>query len=208
MTREELDNMDMSELINSLNTSIEDIRNHPTKIDETPSNLEIMVRGVQDAEGIKSLFSPQVDNLINKMFKSIENMDFAKIIENKDLIMLFADKIFGQGSFQGPVSTTVLNTIQSTVNSQKYMEMSSHLGKTVTTLKRLNLLMKNLQRNKKRFRRGTEEYEKYKEAVYAIKQVLKFSARIYYNRKLINKQVYKGIHNIIHEDYEVDSPLI
>lgn len=208
MTREELDNMDISELISSLNDSIEDIRKHPTKIDELPSNLEIMVRGVQDAEGIESLFSPQVDSIINNMFRSIEKMDFSKILENKDTLLFIMDGIFGKGSFRGPVSQTVLNSISATVMSQKYNEVHNHLPKTLNTMRKVNMIMRNLNRNKKNFERGSDEYKKYKEAVYAIKQVLKFAARVYYNRKLINKQVYKGIHNIVHEDYEVDEALI
>ena len=202
-----IDNMSITELIDSINSSIEDIRNHPTKITELPSNFEIMVRGVQDAEGIESLFSPKVDKIISSMFSSIEKMDYTKILENKDIIMRIMDGIFGKGSFRGPVSTTVLNSIQATVMSQKYNETKKYLGKTLNTLRKCNLVMKNLQRQQKNFKRGTEEYEKYKEAVDAIRAVLKFTARVYRNRKIINKKVYKGIHNIIHENYEIDEAL-
>jgi len=92
------------------------------------------------------------------------------------------------------------------MQSQKYMLMKSHLGKTVTTLKKYNLVMKNLKKAGKPL--SGEEAKKYKEAVYAIKRVLKLVARIYRNRKLVNKQVWKGLNNIVHEDYEIDEALI
>ena len=85
--------------------------------------------------------------------------------------------------------------------------MKSHLGKTITTYKKILLVMKNLQRGKRQFEKGSDERKKYIEAVRAIKKTLKFVARIYKNRKIINKQVWKGLNNIVHEDYELDEEL-
>lgn len=211
MDIETLNSAQLSELITSLSNSMEDIRSHPVTVadeKDLPSNFEIMVRGINSADGIDTLFSSEMDTLISRMFEWVENGDYMKILENKEVIQSFTDAIFGKGSFQGPLSTSVLNNISATMQSYKYNSMKSHLGKSVTMLKKYNLLLKNLKRESKKYKDDKKMYEDYKEAIYAIKQVLKFAARIYYNRKLINKKVYNGVHHIVHEDTDYDEPLI
>ena len=197
----------LNELITSLNSSIEDIRQHPTKVDRIPSNFEIMVRGISSPSALDMLFSPKIDDLLNNLFKQIETGNFDKILSNQDSIEQLMNSLFGEGSFKGPVSQSVLNSISATVQSRRYQEMKSNLGKSIVALKKVNLVLKNLQKNKKQFKDKPEEYKKYKDAVYAIKQVLKFAARIYRNRKIINKKVFDGLNNIVHEnfDFEMDN---
>ena len=197
----------LNELITSLNSSIEDIRQHPTKVDRIPSNFEIMVRGISSSSALDMLFSPKIDDLLNNLFKQIETGNFDKILSNQDSIEQLMNSLFGEGSFKGPVSQSVLNSISATVQSRRYQEMKSNLGKSMVALKKSNLVLKNLQKNKKQFKDKPEEYKKYKDAVYAIKQVLKFAARIYRNRKIINKKVFDGLNNIVHEnfDFEMDN---
>ena len=197
----------LNELITSLNSSIEDIRQHPTKVDRIPSNFEIMVRGISSSSALDMLFSPKIDDLLNNLFKQIETGNFDKILSNQDSIEKLMNSLFGEGSFKGPVSQSVLNSISATVQSRRYQEMKSNLGKSMVALKKVNLVLKNLQKNKKQFKDKPEEYKKYKDAVYAIKQVLKFAARIYRNRKIINKKVFDGLNNIVHEnfDFEMDN---
>lgn len=198
----------IKELIDSLNNSIQDIREHPTKVDRIPSNFEIMVQGVMDANGLDMLFSPKVDNLLNSLFKAIENGNFEKILSNKDLIQNMLDDIFGKGSFQGPISNSVINNIQATVQSQKYQTMKSNINSAVTVLKKKNLILKNLKKGKANFKFNPDLYKKYDEAVYAIKQVIKFAERIYRNRRIVNRKVFNGLNNIVHESFEIDEPLI
>ena len=197
----------LNELITSLNSSIEDIRQHPTKVERIPSNFEIMVRGISSRSALDMLFSPKIDDLLNNLFKQIETGNFDKILSNQDSIEQLMNSLFGEGSFKGPVSQSVLNSISATVQSRRYQEMKSNLGKSMVALKKSNLVLKNLQKNKKQFKDKPEEYKKYKDAVYAIKQVLKFAARIYRNRKIINKKVFDGLNNIVHEnfDFEMDN---
>ena len=197
----------LNELITSLNSSIEDIRQHPTKVDRIPSNFEIMVRGISSPSALDMLFSPKIDDLLNNLFKQIETGNFDKVLSNQDSIEQLMNSLFGEGSFKGPVSQSVLNSISATVQSRRYQEMRSNLGKSIVALKKVNLVLKNLQKNKKQFKDKPEEYKKYKDAVYAIKQVLKFAARIYRNRKIINKKVFDGLNNIVHEnfDFEMDN---
>ena len=204
------DTKTITELVDSLNRSINDIREHPTKTDKLPSNFEILVRGVSDSKGLDLLFSSGIDRLIESLFRMVETGDFSGILENKDVLDKILDGIFGEGSFRGPVSKAVLSNIQASVQSKKFTEMRSFLGKTMVTLKRLNLIISNLEKGKGNFKKGTDEYKKYEEAVYAIKQVIRFAARIYNNRALINKKVFDGLNHIVHEDTipnESDEPL-
>ena len=166
-----------------------------------------MVRGISSSSALDMLFSPKIDDLLNSLFKQIETGNFDKILSNQDSIEKLMNSLFGEGSFKGPVSQSVLNSISATVQSRRYQEMRSNLGKSIVALKKVNLVLKNLQKNKKQFKDKPEEYKKYKDAVYAIKQVLKFAARIYRNRKIINKKVFDGLNNIVHEnfDFEMDN---
>ena len=148
-----------------------------------------------------------MDNILNTLFKNIETGNFEKIISNKDKIEELLDNCFGKGSFRGPVSQAVLTNIQASVQSKRYAEMKSNLGKAALVIRKLSFIMKNLKKGKKQFKRGSEEYNKYKDAVYAIKQVLKFANRVYYNRRLINRKVWNGLNNIVHEDMDYDEPL-
>ena len=142
----------LNELITSLNSSIEDIRQHPTKVDRIPSNFEIMVRGISSSSALDMLFSPKIDDLLNNLFKQIETGNFDKILSNQDSIEQLMTSLFGEGSFKGPVSQSVLNSISATVQSRRYQEMKSNLGKSMVALKKANLVLKNLQKNKKQFK--------------------------------------------------------
>lgn len=192
--------MTINELLDSINNSINDIRSHPTN-GELPSNFQIMMSGIDGNKGLDFLYSSGADKLIDKLFELINTGDFEKILENEDKIKMITDNIFGKGSFQGPVSTRVLNSIQHSMSSYKYQTMKSFLGKTVTQLKKIRLVMKNLEREKKNIK-DKEELQKYSEAIYAIKQVLKIAEKVYRYRRLVNKKVFNGINNIIHEENE------
>lgn len=193
-------NKTITELIDSLNKSINDIREHPTQVDRIPSNFEILVRGVSDSNSLDFLFSSGLDRIIENLFKKIETGDFSDILDNKDNMQSILDAIFGKNSFKGPISKAVLNNIQASVQSRKFVEMRSHLHKSLVVVKRINLVMKNLERGKDAFKKDPEAYKKYSDAVYAIKQVVEFASRIYKNRSLINKKVFDGLNNIVNEN--------
>ena len=195
--------------LRSLNDSLEEIRNTPVEIpNRLPSTFEIMVDGVKDANGIDFLFSPKIDEAIAMMFANIESGKFQEILENRDKMENILDSTFGKGSFRGPISMTVLNSISKSMQSKKYIEMKSRLGKTMLSIKKILYVLKNLEKEKKNFDKNSKEYEQYVMAVYAIKQVLKFTARVYRNRKIINKKVFEGLHNIVHEQKELSNSLI
>lgn len=195
----------LSELISSLQNSIDDMKtSEKINASEIPSDFEILIDGIKDSSAIGTLFSPKIDKLIASLFTTIENGNFEKILEKKDMIEGILSTIFGEGSFEGPISKTVLGTIQMTMQSKRYNEIESHLGKTITTLKKINLVFRNLNKNSKYFKKDKEQYQKYKNAVYAIKQVLKFAAKIYRSRKVINRKVLKGLNSVVHEEYEYE----
>ena len=80
----------------------------------------------------------------------------------------------------------------------KYNTMIQYLWKTLGTYKKIRMIEKNLEHDGKSLPK--DQKEKYDEAMYAIKQLLKVAAKIYKSRKLVNKKVYNGVHNIIHEE--------
>jgi hypothetical protein len=65
--------------------------------------------------------------------------------------------------------------------------------------------MRNLEKGQKKFKNNPIESKKYQDAVYAIKQVLKFVAIIYKNRQIINRKVVLGMKNVV---YESDSVIV
>lgn len=192
----------IAELVDSINSSIEEMREEqidPKKAKELPSDFEILISGVNGASGMESLFSPAIDKLLSKMFELIVNGDYESILTYEGQIKRVSNAIFGEGSFQGPVSTRILSNLQNTMGSYKYNTMKSCLGKTMTNLKKVRLIMKNLKKGEKGIN-DKEELQKYRDAIYAIKQVLKMAEKVYRNRKLVNQKVYRGIKNIIHEE--------
>ena len=189
----------LTDLLKSINNSIEDIRNHPTEVDKLPSNFEILIRGVASNKAVDAIFSSKLDGIINMLIQNIENGNLEQIIQNKDLVTRTASAIFGDKAFKGPVSNAVLNNIQGSVQSIKYQNMRSILGKTGITIKKLRLVIKNLEKGEDQFKYNSEDLQKYRDAVYAIKQTLKFIARIYRSRKIINRKVFDGLSNVVYE---------
>jgi len=197
-------NVNITDLFRSINDSLDDIKSKPVEVpDRLPSTFEILVQGVPNEDSVKKLFSPSMDALIYNLFSMIENNQFDEILANSEKVNNMMDSLFGKGAFRGKISQDVLSNIQQSVQSERYQEMKSCLGKTMKTIKRVMLVLKNLERGKKKYDKNSEEYKKYTDAVYAIKQVLKFAARVYKNRKIINKRVYNGLNNIVHEDFEI-----
>jgi len=203
-------NQDMSikELVDSINTSINDIREHPVEADKVPSDLEIMVRGISDSHALDLLFSSGMDKVLERLFNDISSGNFEEFDKHREAIEEITEKVFGPGSFKGPVSQTVLNSIQSTMTSYRYNNMRQLLGKNITQMRKLRMLIKNLNKAKDTLK-DEEDIKKYKQAVYAIKKCLLFAAKIYRNRKIINRKVFDGLKNIVHEDvvYGVDEAL-
>lgn len=193
----------ITELINTIGSAIDSIKNSTSDINKNsaklPGTIEIMMTGINGETALTSIFSPQIDKLLTKLFDLVMSGDFEKILAYEDEITAISNAIFGEGSFKGPVSRRVLNSIQNTMTSYKYATTKSFLGKTMTNMKKMSLVMKNLKKEEKKID-NPEELEKYRKAVYAIKKVLKMAAKVYSARKEVNDQVLAGIKNIVHEE--------
>lgn len=198
-----INNESITELINTIGSAIDSIKNSTSDINKNsaklPGTIEIMMTGINGETALTSIFSPQIDKLLTKLFDLVMSGDFEKILAYEDEITAISNAIFGEGSFKGPVSRRVLNSIQNTMTSYKYATTKSFLGKTMTNMKKMSLVMKNLKKEEKKID-NPEELEKYRKAVYAIKKVLKMAAKVYSARKEVNDQVLAGIKNIVHEE--------
>ena len=194
----------LAELLDSINSSIEDIRKHPTDTTKLPSNFEILVRGVASNKAIDAIFSPKMDNIIDVLVKHIESGDLEKILQNRDMIEKLSTSIFGDKAFKGPVSNAVLNSIQSSMSSIKYNTMKSIFGRTGIALKKYRLVINNLEKDKEKLKASPEELKKYDDAVYAIKRTVKFIAKIYRSRKIVNRKVFDGLSNVVYESSMAD----
>lgn len=195
----------LSKYLNDINSSIEDMRKNPVKVpDRVPGNLEILLSGVSknDSGIISYIFSSGLDKKIEQMLDAICNGRLEEVQPVLDGIRLASDAIFGDKSFRGEISTTVLNTIQNSMNSTRFIQAKSIFGKVGVLSKRLSLILRNLEAEKSRFKDNKEKLKKYKETIYALKSVLKFASRVYRNRALINDKVVRGLKNVIYENEE------
>jgi len=193
----------LDNLIDDINQSIEDIRSSNVEIKDSdlPSNLQLMLSGVSDSRAIDFLFSGNIDKLLEKLFKLIESGDIEKILGNEEQMeKVFKSMGFGEGSFKGPVSKSILSSITNSMDSRKYNMMKSNLRK-------VKMLLKNLNRQSKYFKDPGQK-KKYKDAVHAIKKVIQVAAKIYKNRRIVSKRVFDGLSNIVTEDYMPEEKLI
>lgn len=195
MTTEEIKKI--NELLDDVNGSIDEMRSKKIEVkdSELPSNLSLMIPGLSSSRAIDFLFSGNVDVLLDKLFNMVASGDIEKILQNEEKMKeVFQAFGFGEGSFEGPVSKSVIRSIQASTESAKFNKMKSNLRKA-------QLVIKNLERQA-RFLKDKEQRKKYEEAIYAIKKVLKIAAKIYKNRNLINKKVKRGLSNIVNEDID------
>jgi hypothetical protein len=184
-------------MIDSINSSIESMRGEEArevKDSDLPSNLQIMLSGVNNSRAIDFLFSSNLDKLLDKLMNSLESGDIEKVLQNEEqLEKIFSSLGFGEGTFKGPVSKRIIQSIQSSVDSKKFNTMTSKL-------KKIRLIIVNLKRQS-RFLKDSELQKKYNDAVYAIEKVIKLIAKIYRNRRIISKRVFDGLSNIVNEDF-------
>ncbi len=187
-----MEDKELEELIASANKQIASVteKSDATPIGKLPSNMSILLSGVNNVSGLNILFSGGVDSVLGKLMDAIisgKDVDFDKI--EKGITGIF-DKIgLGEGSFEGPISKTVIGTIQDSMNSTNYLSMKNKIGKA-------RLVLKNLEKKKGTFN-DPELEKKYKETLKAIKSTLKFTITVYKHRRLINDKVQDGLKHIV-----------
>ena len=194
----------VEDLIRELNNTVEEIRSQPLPEKSTVgSTLDLMIAGIPDIGALTTLFSTKLDDIMSAIFKCIENGDIDKAIQSINKLVDLLGKIgIGKGSFSGPISKTVVNTVIDAIRSPKYSMIKSNISKSLTTYKRMNYVLKELKRKTKTFA-TREERKKYKDAIFALKRALKITIKIYKNRKLVSDRVIRGLKNIVNEDIDI-----
>jgi hypothetical protein len=186
----------IEKLISEINSSAEKLRKKKiiVKDEDLPSNLKLMLTGVTDSKAINFLFSSRVDVLLDKLLTLAMSGELLANIEKfitneEDIKKLFDSFGFGEGSFEGPVSKTILNTVRDSMESEKYMKLSSDAKKVKYIYQKLTMKWWSFW-NKPDLRK------KYEQALYAIEKILRIIANVYENRiKIVN-----GFNNIIKEE--------
>lgn len=193
---------DIEKIIKEINDSAEEIRKRKTDVKNLnlPSNLSLMLTGVADSKTLDYLFSSRLDTLIEKLMSMAMSGELLNNIEKflsneEDIKKLFNSMGFGEGSFEGPISQTILNTVKSSMESDKYKKAKSDTDK-------IKIVYKNLKAKWFSFWNKPVERKKYEQAMYAIEQILRIVARVYKNRE----RILKGLGNIVVES--VQEPIV
>lgn len=193
---------DIEKIIKEINDSAEEIRKRKPDVKkmDLPSNLSLMLTGVGSSKALDYLFSSRLDTLIEKLMELIMSgelmANIEKFLSNEEEIKKLFDTMgFGEGSFEGPVSQTIMNTVRSSMESDKYKKAKSELEK-------VKLVYKNLKMKWFSFWNKPQERKKFEQAMYAIEQILKIVAQVYKNRA----RILKGLGNIVVES--VQEPIV
>ena len=194
------DNDSLVKYLEDLNNSIEELQKQKNdSIDEKdiPSNFKIIMSGVSDSKALDFLFSSGLDKIVDKLFELITVGNFENLNNSLDQVNKIFEKLgLGEGSFEGPVSKTLVANIQRSVSSINF-------NKTKSNIKKCLLVIKNLKQQSKVID-DKEIKKKYLESVYALKRVLKLLTKIYKARKLIDEKVKRGLKNIIKEQLNTE----
>lgn len=194
------DNDLLVKYLEDLNNSIEELQKQKNdSIDEKdiPSNFKIIMSGVSDSKALDFLFSSGLDKIVDKLFELITVGNFENLNNSLDQVNKIFEKLgLGEGSFEGPVSKTLVANIQRSISSINF-------NKTKSNIKKCLLVIKNLKQQSKVID-DKEIKKKYLESVYALKRVLKLVSKIYKARKLIDEKVKRGLKNIIKEQLNTE----
>lgn len=189
---------DIEKLINEINKSADELRNKKIEVKEKdlPSNLSLMFTGVSNSKALDFLFSSRLDTLLEKLMALAMSGELMTNIEKfftneEDIKKLFDSVGFGEGSFEGPVSKTILQSIQDSMESDKYKKAKNDTQK-------IKIVYKNLKTKWFAFWNKPKERKKFEEAMYAIEKILKIVAQVYKNRV----KLLKGLGNIVTESVQ------
>jgi hypothetical protein len=189
---------DIEKLINEINKSADQLRNKKIEVKEKdlPSNMSLMFTGVSNSKALDFLFSSRLDTLLEKLMALAMSGELMTNIEKfftneEDIKKLFDSIGFGEGSFEGPVSKTILQSIQGSMESDKYKKAKNDTQK-------IKIVYKNLKTKWFAFWNKPAERKKFEEAMYAIEKILKIINQVYKNRV----KLLKGLGNIVTESVQ------
>jgi len=194
-------NDSIKDYIDSLNNSIETIQANKVKFEDIkpedlPSDFKLMMGpNAEDNKMLKFIFDTKLDRTIDNLLNKFLSGDFDAIDQYSDLIKKVFESVgIGEDAFTGPVSQTLLDTLSNSLNSINFNTTKSKIRKCMLITKNLKLRAKSID--------NKEMKKKYLEAVYALKQTLKFIAKVYKNRRILTNRVRRGLQIAIHEDFD------
>jgi hypothetical protein len=195
---------DIERLVAEINRSAQSIRNKKKSIKniderDLPSNFSLMLSGVPGSKAFQTLFSTRLDvlmdNLMNIALSGDLMSNIEKFLSNEDELKKFLESLgFGEGSFEGPVSKTILDTVRNSIESMEYVKMDNDAKKVAFVYKKLRMKWWSFW-NKPDLRK------KYEQAMRAITDILEVVAKVYRNRE----RIVKGLGNIVNESIEIES---
>lgn len=179
------------DLISDINSSIEKIRETPSKGKMVSSFLDTNIPGVSGIMSLNLLFSDKIDVFIDKILDLFIMGDFSNVEDHESKLLEFLNKVgIKETSFQGKISKTIIDGIEKAVNSKKFMNSTSKIKKALIVLREL-----------KRKRRSIDKEDKYKydHAVKTLKSILKIISDIYKKRSLINDKFKEGLDILVNQ---------
>jgi hypothetical protein len=194
---------DMDKFLDEFNDTVDELRKKEIKVEDKdlPSNMKLMLGGVSNSKAIEFLFSHNIDKLLDRLFELASAGDIENLLNNeKEIKDIFKLVGLGEGSFEGPISKSVIKSIKLSVQSINFQKIKNMFFKML-------YIINNLKRQSKYFK-DKEQRKKYEDAVYAIKRVMMFAYIIYFNRKIINNRVFNGLKNIVNESQSIEEELI
>lgn len=194
---------EIERLIADINSSASEIRKKKPRAKDIaekdlPSNFGLIISGITGSKGIEKLFSTRLDVLLDNLMNLALSGDIVtnieKFLNNEEELRKFLDSLgFGEGSFKGPVSKTILDTVRNSMESMDYVKLDSDAKKVAFVYKRLRMKWWSFW-NKPQLRK------KYEQALKAITSILEIVARIYRNRE----RIISGLGNIVSESIVVE----
>jgi hypothetical protein len=193
---------DIEKMLAEINKNAEEIRKKKIKVKDSdlPGNVRLMLTGINSSKTLDFIFSSRLDVLLDKLMDLITTGELMNNVEkffsNEDEIKkLFSSMGFGEGSFEGPVSKTILSSIKDSMEDPKYLAKKNEIEKVKFVYKKLNMKWWS-------FWNKPKERKKFERAMDAIKQILVIVGQVYKNRL----KIIEGLGNIVTES--VQQPII
>lgn len=191
----------MNDYLDSINYSIESIRKNKDELlkvnDDLPSDFKLMMSmddKNKDSRALQFIFDTKLDKLIDNLLNKVMIGDYSDIERYAQVIKkVFEMAGIGEGAFEGPVSQALMQNITNSLNSIDFTVTKNKIRKCI-------ILLRNLKYQSK-FIKDKDVKRKYLEAVHALKQTLKFVAKVYKDRRIITNRVVTGLKYAVQEDY-------
>lgn len=195
-----MDDLNLSNLVGSTINTLNSFKDQQDINYNTPNELNMNINGLYSANSINYLFSPMVDQAIDKIMDIFLSGSYTTVLDKvKALTKTFETMGIGRGVFQGPIGSSILNTVEKSIKKIDLNKTTSKIKKGLTLLLHKKKMTKELKKEGKKIIDPVAK-EKYDQAVAAFTSMMKMIYGIYRNRKYINDKVVNGLNNIVYED--------